>query len=169
MGYTTIFGGSVAVDPPLNEAEVSYIEAFAATRHMDREQGPYFVDGSHGRDESGVRDSNRPDASQPGLWCQWVPTEEADGLEWDGGEKFYDAAEWMQYLIDHFLRPGAHAQGKPGFEEFSFDHVVDGTINAQGEEAEDIWRLAVVNNRVKRQEAQITYQTVKSPSAHLEW
>lgn len=44
-------------------------------------------------------------AAQPGLWCQWVPAPDNDGIEWDGGEKFYNYVEWLGYLIHHFLSP----------------------------------------------------------------
>lgn len=156
MGYTTDFEGTVAVDPPLNQHEIAYLRKFAETRRMDREQGPYFVDGSgfagQGRDAD-VRDHNMPPAGQPGLWCQWVPAEDGAAIEWDGGEKFYCAEEWMRYLIEHFLRPGAHASADSSgcFEGFTFDHVLSGVIDAQGEDDDDRWRLVVQDNRVSRE------------------
>jgi len=27
---------------------------------------------------------------QPGLWCQWIPSDDGTAIEWDGGEKFYE-------------------------------------------------------------------------------
>lgn len=151
MGYTTDFTGSVTVEPPLNPDEIAYLRKFAETRRMDRTNGPYFVDGSgfagQGHDPD-IRDHNSPPEGQPGLWCNWVPTEAGDGIEWDGGEKFYDSVDWMRYLIDHFLRPGGHAQGQPGFENFTFDHVVNGTIHAEGERRDDVWDLIVADNEV---------------------
>ena len=45
MGYTTDFSGHVTVEPPLNDVEVAFLSKFAETRRMDREEGPYFVDG----------------------------------------------------------------------------------------------------------------------------
>jgi hypothetical protein len=118
---------------------------------MDRDSGPYFVDGTgyagQGRDAD-IRDFNSPPDGQPGLWCKWEPTADGAAIEWNGQEKFYDAPEWMAYLVDHFLRPGAHAQGEPGFAEFTFDHVLNGVIDAQGEEPSDTWRLTVRDNTV---------------------
>ena len=151
MGYTTDFYGSVSVTPPLNQAEIDYLNLFASTRRMHRKEGPYYAvdDGDLGqRETSGVINFNEPAQGQPGLWCQWVPTEDGTAIEWDGGEKFYDAEVWMQYLIDHFLRPAARAKGQPGFEDFTFDHVVSGTIEAQGEDPGDQWQLVVTNNAV---------------------
>jgi hypothetical protein len=54
----------------------------------------------------------------------------------------------MRYLIDHFLKPGATAQGHPGFEHFTFDHVLNGVIDAAGEEEGDEWQLIVQDNTV---------------------
>ncbi|WP_019925928.1 hypothetical protein [Nocardia sp. BMG111209] len=152
MGYSTRFEGSVSVTPPLNRHERTYLRKFAGTRRTDRTRGPYFVGGSniHGRgDDSDVLDQDRPPAGQPSLWCGWIPARDGSALAWDGIEKFHDADVWMRYLIDHFLRPGAHAQGRNGFGRFTFDHVIDGTIHAQGEDPDDIWDLIVTNNAVR--------------------
>lgn len=164
MGYTTEFDGSVAVTPPLNEAEITYLNDFGDTRRMDRANGPYYakarnhgvssINELNGFNDKDVRNQNQPPAGQPGLWCQWRPTEDGAGLEWDGSEKFYAAEEWMRYLIDHFLRPGALAldspHADPRFEDFTFDHVVNGEIIAQGEDPEDRWKLVVTDNVVER-------------------
>ncbi|QKW22482.1 hypothetical protein HUT16_28420 [Kitasatospora sp. NA04385] len=151
MGYQTVFTGEIAVEPPLNAHEIAYLRKFAGTRRMDRDRGPYFVDGTgyagQGVDPD-VRHHNRPPAGQPGLWCKWEPTGDGAAIGWNGGEKFYGAAEWMAYLVEHFLRPGARAAGEPGFGGFTFDHVLDGVIDARGEEADDVWRLVVRANEV---------------------
>lgn len=173
MGYTTDFIGRVKIDPPLNADEISYLTSFAETRRMHREAGPYYTasDGFRGQGHDGdVIDYNSPGPEQPGLWCQWVPTEDGTALEWDGGEKFYYAEEWMRYLIDTFLKPDAAVYSELGgehnvdgriypieFNNFAFDHVVNGVIEAFGEESGDIWRLTVTNNVVKVQRAQLVY------------
>lgn len=151
MGYITEFDGSVVVEPPLNQTEIAYLSLFAGTRRMDREKGPYFVHGTGDFGQGGdpdIRNFNQPAEGQPSLWCQWVPTDDGTAIEWDGGEKFYGAEEWMRYLIDHFLRPGACATSHPGFEGFTFDHVVNGTIHASGEDRDDVWDLIVTGNQV---------------------
>lgn len=169
MGYTTTFEDHVTVTPPLNAEEISYLKDFATTRRMDRAEGPYFVlgPGYYGQDATpGVRDHNRPPAGQPGLWCQWVPTEDGAGIEWDGREKFYDAAEWMGFLIDHFLKPGAVAsrdlrgsiKQDERLEFFTFDHLVEGTIYAEGEESGDLWAIKVVANDVSVHQGVVTYK-----------
>jgi hypothetical protein len=163
MGYTTDFYGQVVVSPPLNASEIAYLDKFAETRRMDRERGPYFVDGSgmfgQGGD-SDIRDHNEPPEGQPGLWCQWIPTDDGKAIGWDGGEKFYYAEEWMVYIIDHFLRPGARAgaSGEKQFADFTFDHVVNGAIEAQGEDPDDKWRLVVEDNEVRVQQARTVWE-----------
>ena len=152
MGYTTTFHGQIAINPPLNEAERAYLTKFSETRRMNRLSGPYFVDGSgyRGQGKDGdIVDDNEPPLGQPGLWCQWVPTADGRGLEWDGGEKFYDSVAWMQYLIDHFLKSDAIGKGAPELAGFTFDHVLSGKIEAEGEERSDLWTLVVTDNKVE--------------------
>lgn len=150
MGYTTEFKGQININPPLSREEIEFLKKFNETRRMNREKGPYFVDGSgsygQGHDDD-IRDFNSPPAGQPGLWCKWRPTEDGSAIEWDGAEKFYSSEEWMRYLIEHFLKPG-HLAPMP----FLGEHTLNGTILAQGEEIEDRWRLVVENNEVSRED-----------------
>jgi hypothetical protein len=149
MGYTTSFNGGVRVAPPLNAAEIDYLRKFNETRRMSRLQGPYFVggDGFKGQQpDSGIIDYNSPPKGQPSLWCQWEPTPDGASIIWDGGEKFYDAAEWMKYLITHFLQPMALAKNELWF--LQANHVVNGVIEAQGEDPDDRWDLVVQDNEV---------------------
>ncbi len=153
MGYTTDFFGSVAVVPPLNAEEIAFLKKFAGTRRMKCEQGPYYVDrggvagqGEMGHGDPSVIDYNRPPEGQPGLWCQWVPSDDGESIAWDEGEKFYDSPEWMKYLIDHFLKPGALA--KPSLPFLQANHTVNGTIEAEGEDSNDRWALIVKDNDV---------------------
>jgi hypothetical protein len=168
MGYTTEFTGRVAVDPPLNEREAAYIRRFADTRRMQRTKGPYYTGtGFAGQDrELDITEYNTAPDGQPGLWCSWAPTEDRAGIEWNGVEKFYYADQWMAYLIDTFLKPGAELQleltdpieGRyyaPEFEHFTFDHIVNGQIDAEGEAAGDRWTLVVTDNMVERREVDI--------------
>lgn len=177
MGYTSEFYGEITIEPPLNGDEIAFLTAFAEERHED-------------------------DPAAPGIWCQWVPRAFGSVLAWDEGEKFYNAAEWMAYLIDHFLKPGATAQGATDetdrygrvvsrvrgtvcrecatryledehggrthddeeldddhhpvpdnrFELFGFNHVLNGVIEVQGEDADDRWLLTVTDNQVFTQD-----------------
>ncbi len=70
----------------------------------------------------------------PSHWCQWVPTRDGKGIEWDGGEKFYNYEEWLHFLIDHFLIPW-------GYE-------LSGTVSFEGEQGEH-GRIIVTCNEIK--------------------
>jgi len=152
MDYTTVFDGHISITPPLNAQERAYLEKFNQTRRMWRSNGPYFVGGSgfmgQGHDPD-VLDFSRPAGGQPGLWCQWVPNATGDGLIWDQGEKFYYAAEWMQYLIDHFLgSTPIVAILYPELKAIFTGHTLSGCIFAQGEDQDDQWSLTVRDDQV---------------------
>jgi hypothetical protein len=85
--------------------------------------------------EDSIIEYNRPPSTQPGLWCQWVPTKDDKGLEWDGNEKFYAYTEWLTYIVENFLKP--------------WGYVLNGTVKWQGEDSSDKGRLVVENNVVK--------------------
>lgn len=80
---------------------------------------------------SGV-DYNALADGQPSLWCHWEVCWSGCCLTFSGAEKFYGSTQWMTYLIDHFLKPGAHAStsGLGSFEQFTFDHRLDGLVVA---------------------------------------
>jgi hypothetical protein len=184
VGYTTEFSGEVTITPPLNQQEIAYLERFSESRRMRRTQGPYYANPGNdwGQSGTGILDYNEPPQQQPGLWCHWVPTEDGSAICWNGAEKFYDGAEWMAYLIDTFLKPDATVQQElraltaaggttvpalpqaqdgwvypAEFAGFTFNHTVNGAIDADGEASDDIWRLVVRNNVVSIQSGQITF------------
>lgn len=144
--------------------EIEYLKEFSHTRHMGYHGGPYITDEAVLNTGGTIPgEQNTPPDGQPGLWCQWAPTDDGAALEWDGGEKFYDSEEWMRYLIDTFLSDSAAlrkeiAWGHPRVEgryyadqfgAFTFDHVLNGVIEAQGEDVSDHWWLIVHDNTVK--------------------
>lgn len=157
IGYTTDFYGSVQIVPPLNDHEIGFLEDFRSSRRMNRTKGPLFVKGDggfgQGHDED-ILDYNSPHPDQPGLWCQWFSEGGAD-IEWDGGEKFYNAAEWMEYLVTNLFAPSArgyiadHIDEDERLRYFTCDHVINGEIEAQGEDHGDRWTLVVRNNQVR--------------------
>lgn len=91
--------------------------------------GEYVVAGG-----APVVDDNTPPASQPSLWCQWIPTLDCTAIEWDGGEKFYYYVEWLSYLIEHFLVP--------------WGYVLNGTVTWKGEDEGDTGTIVVDNNQI---------------------
>lgn len=122
MGYSTDFEGSFKFSKPLTVAQYNYLKAFADTRHQKLDiysgeistkeaallkqlgltvgfEGEFYV--GAGLD---VVDSNNPPSSQPGLWCQWIPSEDGNELHWDGNEKFNKYVEWLEYYIKNFFK-----------------------------------------------------------------
>lgn len=155
MGYTTDFYGSLEFNKPVAPWLINYINKFSESRRMKREpekikelhpaswgrlcfngelgaEGEYYIGG---HEDASILDYNRPPAGQPGLWCQWVINEETGCLEWDGGEKFYAYEEWLNYLIDNFFEP--------------LGYVLNGDIEWQGEESDDLGTIHVVDNIVE--------------------
>lgn len=148
MGYTTDFSGKFDLNKELSPKMAQYLKLFNETRRMKRStdeafgvQGEFFVfgGGDFGQDhEPNVIDHNQQPSTQPSLWCQWTPTEDGMGIEWDGGEKFYSYTEWLVYLIHKVLAPNGY--------------VLNGTVQWQGEEVGDVGEIIVENNRVYTQE-----------------
>lgn len=163
MGYTTDFFGSLEFNKPVAPWLAEYINKFSGTRRMKRdpekikelfpdygkmcfngelgEEGEYFIGGvgllGQGWDAS-VTNGNDPAKTQPGLWCQWVVNEKKNCLEWDGGEKFYNYEEWLDYLIDNFFEPLGYA--------------LNGDIEWQGEDYDDFGTIHVENNMIYMKE-----------------
>ena len=162
MGYTTSFEGNWTCTPALNEAQIAYLRKFNETRRMKRDSakaalipdplreavglpigefGEYFVEGrgnfGQGNDDS-VLEHNGSAPSQPGLWCQWIPSEDGTSIEWDEGEKFYSYVEWIEYQIEHFFQP--------------WGIVLDGTVRWCGEESGDLGKITIKDNVVSVRE-----------------
>jgi len=93
-------------------------------------EGIYYVGG----ERYGILGPNQPPRDQPGLWCQWTPTEDAAGVEWDGQEKFYSYIGWLKYIIEHFL--------------VRWGYTMNGEVTWEGESPDDIGSIRVINNRV---------------------
>lgn len=110
MGYSTTFDGQIDIVPPLSAKKVAFLENYSQERHEGKEF-PY-------------------------LYCQWLATEDGTAIVWNDGEKFYESAQWMDYLIKNHLR----------------GHVLNGTISAQGDEPDDMWLLHVKDNQVSVEE-----------------
>lgn len=109
------------------------------------EEGAFCIGtGTFGDDKDGsVVDYNRPPHGQPSLWCGWEVTDDGERLTPIDG-KNYSATEWLQYLIDNFFEP--------------WGYTLNGEIDADGEEHEDMWRLVVINNRIERWVGKIVYE-----------
>lgn len=155
MGYTTDFEGRFKLNRKLKKKDQDFLTKFAETRRMARNVGPefgvegeFYVDGKGfaGQDsDETIVDYNRPPRTQPGLWCQWVPSEDGQFIQWDGSEKFYNYVEWLKYLIDKILAPRGYK--------------LNGVVGWQGEDRGDIGKIEVVDNVVRtlRGQVSVTY------------
>lgn len=160
MGYTTDFFGELRIEPALNPAQIAYINQFSSTRRMKRKasvaetmsdpvreavglpigiDGEFFVGSTENcgqNKDASIVEYNGSPSNQPGLWCQWIVSEDGTKLAWDGGEKFYSYVEWLQYMIKHFFDP--------------WNCVLNGEIAWQGEESGDSGKIIVVDNSVRK-------------------
>jgi hypothetical protein len=153
MGYTTDFEGGFNITPNLSQKDNEFLTKFSETRRMARNVGPeygvegeFYVDGTGwaGQDsDTTVINYNKPPSTQPGLWCQWVPTDDGCELIWDGGEKFYNYVEWLDYLIDKILAPRGY--------------TLNGECQWFGEERDDVGVIIVKNNKVTTKVGKLTY------------
>lgn len=155
MGHRTEFIGSLEIVPPLNDAEFSYLVAFAESRRCVRTEGPYWVPDNPAAarladERHDIKDYNRPAHGQPELWCPWVPWSAAHlGIARRDG-KHYAPGRWLQYLLTHFLRPGALAgrTADPMFEDFTFDHMVTGVVGACRDDTGELWLIRPTGDEV---------------------
>jgi hypothetical protein len=153
MGYSTDFEGSFKFSKPLTVTQYKYLVKFAETRHVKKflkmtETLPskelkelndlgldiglaceYYLG-----DRGEVKDSNVPPATQPGLYCQWVPNEDGTELQWDGSEEFYHYVEWLEYYIKNFFN--------------RWDIKLNGTVEFWGEREGDRGFIIVKDNVV---------------------
>jgi hypothetical protein len=155
MGYTTDFIGSFAFDKPLAKEDKEFLTKLSNSRRMARDtdpkygvEGEFYVDGGYDgfTGEDGVIDHNRQPSTQPGLWCQWVPSDDGKFLEWDGGEKFYAYVEWLQYIINSVL------------PRLSQPYVLNGEVTWYGEDHDDTGKIIVTDNNVEIKEGKVVYE-----------
>ena len=162
MGYTTYFEGEFKLDKPFTQEHSEYLAKFNASRRMKRDvkklktmyngehglpgaadpygqEGEFYVGGHHADfsdyQDASVKNVNQPPSTQPGLWCQWIPTEDGDGIEWDGGEKFYDYIEWLEYIIRNFIEP--------------WGYKLSGEVLWRGEDFEDFGKIVLTDNNME--------------------
>lgn len=112
MGYTTEFTGTFKVEPAMDEIMVVSLRNYA--------------------------DAEKHHADSPRGYCQWVPTEDGTGIEWDGNEKFYNYIEWLADIIKHFIVP----EGR----------VMSGEVWWSGEDTKDVGIIIVTDNVISTKE-----------------
>lgn len=112
MGYQTQFKGAVKFTRELTARELAYLKGMFWLDEDDFEKGGYIVP------------AERPH------YIQYELTEDFDGIQWDGSEKFYKAVEAMNFIIVNM---------KAKFPDFG----LTGRMTAQGEEFDDRWELVI--------------------------
>jgi hypothetical protein len=126
------FVGCIRIQPALNEAERGFM--------LD------LLDS--GRTLRGTP-TGRGDADVPFARLAWDACPDGCCLEWDPDlEDARWMAESLRFVIDHLLRPGAKAQGRKGFDGFTFDHVASGAVLGSGHGARTGQLVTVVDNEV---------------------
>jgi len=154
MGYITDFSGQFNLDKPLDDETYTLLKGLNETRRMKRNvdpkygvEGEFYVesDAPSGQDfdNPNVIDGNTPPSTQPGLWCQWTPTEDRLHIEWDEGEKFYYYVEWIKYIVDKILKPRGY--------------VLNGEVEWEGESTDDLGLLSIKDNVVTTKLGRIVY------------
>lgn len=141
MGYNTSYLGRFDVEPSLNGAEVEWLRAYSRTFRPAGGDDPYGVPMNPGAELPA-------DTATTFERCDWVPCLDGCCLSWRPAERSNNASVDLQYLIDHFLRPGAHAaaDGRPDFEPFTFDHHVSGIVAAENGETRELFLLVADDN-----------------------
>jgi hypothetical protein len=160
MGYHTEFEGSFQLDKPLEPEHLAYLKAFSETRRMKRlvdelennpdpfriavglplgTEGAFFVGstsvhGEEDRDPS-ILDGNTPPDGQPGLWCNWTPTDDGQQIIWNEGDPFYSYIEWLHYLIENFLHPWGYS--------------LTGKVQWEGQDPDDYGVISIKNNEIE--------------------
>lgn len=131
--------GEFFATPELLPEEYAVKSFFGGMKNWKGEDAPEgYLFNPVGQDSDvSVTDKNTPGGSCPGLWCQW----RLDGSDivWDGGEKFYNYVEWLDWLIRFVFDPA--------------NIKFNGRIYWQGEEINDYGIIDVEDNKID-----ITYQ-----------
>lgn len=125
MGYTTEFKGRFEITPGLTDADRKFLIDFNAARH-----------GSN----------LTPDPDVPGFYCQWTVQSEEPGVDflvWDGGEKFYNYVDWLEYLLENVFKPKGY--------------TLNGEVTWQGEDPSDIGKIEVDDNVVNVKRGRVVY------------
>lgn len=122
MGYTTTFKGSLSFSRELTLKEYKELEKLA----------------DYNSHQEGYREFG---SGFPDSYNQWEPNEDGTAFGWNGGEKFYNYIEWLDWLAMEYFEPrGIKLNGK---------------IEWSGEEMGDTGTISVLDNFVKTEENSI--------------
>ncbi len=130
MGYTTNFEGRLNFNRVLSVTELRELQALVDYSQQDKEFSKYAE-------------------THPDSYNQWEPTSDGLGLQWNGGEKFYEYVEWLEWLAEYYFEPR--------------NIRLNGILRYQGEEIGDVGRIEIKDNAVKKVELDAT-GVVECPS-----
>jgi hypothetical protein len=120
MSYTTEFRGTFDLNKTLAPEHMEILKELATTERIPGEGGKPLREGGSGR---------------PCVYCQWIPTDDGEGIEWDGGEKFYSWLEWLQHIVEHHLKP--------------WGYILSGEVRWRGADFEDAGVIYVKDNMIE--------------------
>jgi hypothetical protein len=136
MGYQTDWIGYLHVQPAFNDTEIEFINRVSHSifqeSTLDREQIEATL--------------SELDVRPPRWHSNWTVCSEGCCLSYDGGDKANDMVQWLGYLMATFLAPEAFCSGKPGFEEFTCDHVLNGMVVGSRRDNRELYSITAVEN-----------------------
>lgn len=130
MGYNTEFKGVLKFLEPL---DIDQLKLLKSMEGIDPDDAPELI-------QDGSRLS----------YIQFEVTPDFSGIQYDGNEKFYEAVNACNFLINNM---------KAKFPQFG----LEGQLEAQGEEFDDRWILAIENGKAVRRDVVIAGQKVECP------
>jgi hypothetical protein len=125
MGYNTNFSGQFDLDKPLTPEHKAFLNQIAG--ECEKMEPP----------AGSIIDDNEPDS-----YCDWVPTEDGTGIEWNGAEKFSNYVDWIEYLVSHFLQP--------------WGYVLNGQVDWIGDASDDRGMIYIKDNKVEAVEDELS-------------
>lgn len=108
MGYDTKFEGSFNLDKPLSDEHFNFLI--------------HFVDNKSG--------DNIPES-----YCQWSIAYDKKTIEWDGAKEFHEYVEWIEYLVNNFIKP--------------WGYILNGHVKWYGEDKYDKGSITISDNIIK--------------------
>ena len=156
MGFNTEYLGYLRITPRLNPVEVEWLRGFAdwgALPDGDAFRLPMNPRAALAKafaDAGGAMSG--PRTVPYGVHHWWV-CEHGDRLSWVQSEKSNDAVEVLQFLVQHYLGPGAKAKdsGNPDFDAFTFDHRLDGVIAAERQDTDELFLIRVEDSTFRHE------------------
>ncbi len=153
MGYDTEYLGHLNVTPPLNPAEVEWLSGFADWAALPDgdpfrlPMNPRAELAQAFRDRGGAM--SRPSMVPAGI-RHWRVCADGDRISWRWAPKSNDARAALRFLVDHYLGPDATAKncGRRDFEQFTFDHRLDGVIAACRNDTDELFLITVVDSAI---------------------